>query len=314
MPVPLYENLEPTNLNALPKVLRWALTRKPAKWPKWVDSELGPTPPERVQGLGLRATLVNHATVLIQGGGLNCVTDPHWGQRCSPVSFAGPQRVRRPGINLGQLPPLDAILLSHNHYDHMDLGTLDALFQAHPSAPLITGLGVAKSLPPRWRPPAPSSWTGGRPTSSAPASAITYTPARHFSARTLGDRWKSRWGGFHVTLPGGAVYFAGDSGYGQHFRSIRERLDPIRLAILPIGAYEPRWFMGDIHMNPFDAVHAFQDLGAAWALAMHYGTFQLADEGYEEPLQMLEIAKEKEGLSAARFMSKEFGEGWEIPA
>jgi L-ascorbate metabolism protein UlaG (beta-lactamase superfamily) len=311
--VPLYENLEPTNLNAFPKVLRWALTRKPAKWPKWVDSGLSPTPPERVSGLGLRATFVNHATVLIQGGGLNFVTDPHWGLRCSPVSFAGPMRVRRPGISLGQLPPLDAILLSHNHYDHMDLGTLDALFQAHPSAPLITGLGVATSLPPRWRSRAIElDWWQAYELSSG--VTITYTPARHFSARTMLDRWKSRWGGFHVTLPGGAVYFAGDTGYGQHFRSIRERLDPIRLAILPIGAYEPRWFMEHHHMNPFDAVHAFQDLGAAWALAMHFGTFQLADEGYEEPLQMLEIAKEKEGLSSARFVSKEFGEGWEIPA
>jgi L-ascorbate metabolism protein UlaG (beta-lactamase superfamily) len=309
--MPRYENLEPTNLNAFPKVLRWALTRKPAAWPKWVESELGETPPERVAGAGLRATFVNHATVLMQGGGMNLLTDPHWGLRCSPVSFAGPRRVRRPGLSQGQLPPLDAILLSHNHYDHMDLGTLETLLRAHPAAPLITGLGVARSLPRHWRPRAVElDWWQTYEVS--PGTLVTYTPARHFSARSMTDRWKSRWGGFHVTLPGGAVYFAGDTGYGQHFRSIRERLDPIRLAVLPIGAYEPRWFMEHHHMNPFDAVHAFQDLGAAWALAMHYGTFQLADEGFDEPLQMLELAKEREGLSSARFVAKGFGEGWDI--
>ena len=220
--------------------------------------------------------------------------------------------MRRPGISLAQVPPLDGILLSHNHYDHMDLGTLDALLHAHPQAPLVTGLGVARSLPKQHRARAVElDWWQSFELS--PGVRATYTPARHFSARSMTDRWKSRWGGFHLSLPGGAVYFAGDTGYGQHFRSIREQLEPLRLAILPIGAYEPRWFMEHHHMNPFDAVQAFQDLGAAYALGMHYGTFQLADEGYDEPLQLLEIAKEREGLSANRFVVKGFGEGWEVP-
>lgn len=314
MPKPvIYENLEPTNLNNLPKVLKWVLTRRQPKWPQWVESQLGPDPAPQVLGAGLRVTLVNHATLLVQGGGLNILTDPHWGLRCSPVSWAGPKRVRSAGLALHQLPKIDVILLSHNHYDHMDLGTLSTLMSANPEAPLLTGLGVAKSLPKALQPRATElDWWDGY--DLAPGIRATYTPGRHFSARTPFDRWQSRWGGFHVSLPGGAMYFAGDTGYGIHFRLIRERLEPVRLALLPIGAYEPRWFMQHHHMNPFDAVQAFQDLGAAWAMGMHYGTFQLADEGYDEPLQMLELAKEKEGLSANRFVTKEFGEVWEVPS
>jgi len=172
---------------------------------------------------------------------------------------------------------------------------------------------VARSLPKRWRPRAVElDWWQAH--ELAPGLRATYVPSRHFSARGLTDRFKSRWGGFHVNLPGGAAYFAGDTGYGQHFRLIRERLEPVRLAVLPIGAYEPRWFMQPHHMNPFDAVQAFHDLGAAWALGMHYGTFQLTDEGIDEPLQLLELAKEKEGLSANRFVVKGFGEAWDVGA
>ncbi|HTA16299.1 MAG TPA: MBL fold metallo-hydrolase [bacterium] len=310
--MPTYSNIEPTAAREFLRVLRWALTRKPSPWPKWIESEPGPTPPERVLGSDLRVTYINHATLLIQGGGLNLITDPHWGLRCSPVSFAGPKRVRNAGLAMNQLPPIDAILLSHNHYDHMDQGTLKTLLLAHPNAPVITGLGVAADFPKAFRPRVIElDWWQSY--TLAPGIQATFVPSRHFSARGPFDRNKTRWGGFHLSLPGGAVYFAGDTALGQHFRMIRERLEPIRLAILPIGAYDPRWFMSLYHMVPFDAVQAFQDLGASYALGMHYGTFQLTDEPIDEPLQLLEMAKEKAVLSANRFVVKGFGEGWKVP-
>jgi L-ascorbate metabolism protein UlaG (beta-lactamase superfamily) len=310
--VPLYQNFEPTQLNRFPRVLRWALSRRPPAWPAPFDAEPGPPPPPQVEGGGLRATFVNHATVLLQSDGLNLLCDPHWGERCSPVSFAGPRRVRPPGLRLQDLPRLHAILLSHNHYDHMDLGTLEALFQAHLHAPLLTGLGVARSLPKRWRARAVEmDWWQSHPL-SGPALA-TYVPGRHFSARGLHDRFASRWGGFHISFKSGGVYFAGDTGYGSHFKAILARLGAPRLAVLPVGAYEPRWFMQHHHMNPADAVQARQDLGAERALAMHFGTFPLADEGYDAPMRDLAAAKAAAGLGDEQFKVLGFGEAWEVP-
>jgi L-ascorbate metabolism protein UlaG (beta-lactamase superfamily) len=275
-----------------------------------VPGEPGPPPPRRVAKGKLRVTFVNHATVLIQAGAFNLLTDPHWGERCSPVAWAGPRRVRAPGLRLEDLPPLDAVLLSHNHYDHLDRGTLDALGRRHPSARLYTGLGVGAAVPAVWRGRMHEmDWWQSLPL--GPQARLHYVPSRHFSARGPFDKWRTRWGGFQAELPGGAVYFAGDTGYGRHFGEIRRRLGAPRLAILPIGAYEPRWFMEHHHMNPVDAVRAFKDLKARYALAMHFGTFQLADEGFDDPLRVLAEASKAARLVAGRFRALGFGAAWQ---
>jgi L-ascorbate metabolism protein UlaG (beta-lactamase superfamily) len=309
--MPRYQNLEPTDLNNFPLVLKWALTRRPERWPRWVESVPGPPPLRKVAGRGLRATVVNHATVLLQGGGFNLLCDPHWGGRCSPVSWAGPKRVRAPGLRFEDLPPIHAVLVSHNHYDHLDRPTLKRLGRSFPQARLVTGLGVGAAIPREWdgRVRELDWWQAAE---VAPGLPVTYVPGRHFSARGPFDRWASRWGGFVAAFPGGPAYFAGDTGYGRHFKMIRKRFGPMRLAVLPVGAYLPRWFMRHHHMDPGDAVKAFQDLGAAWGLGMHYGTFQLADEAYDAPGKELALALKAAGVAAGRFRLPEFGEAWTL--
>jgi L-ascorbate metabolism protein UlaG (beta-lactamase superfamily) len=292
--------------------LKWALHRRAGPWRHWTNASPGPPPPARVEGEGLRVTFINHATVLIQTAGLNILTDPIWSQRCSPVSWAGPERVRPPGIRFEDLPPIDVVLISHDHYDHMDLPTLRRLQDRfHPR--FFTGLGNAAIL-------ADGSIPGSheldwwQSAELVPGVRLTAVPAQHFSNRSLSDRNNTLWEGFVVQGPGGAVYFAGDTGYGPHFSEIHQRFGPIRLAVLPIGAYEPGWFMGPIHENPAQAVQAQLDLGASTAVAIHFGTFPLADDGQDEPLTDLRTALRNLGPSRPRFWVLGFGEGREVPA
>ena len=308
------------------EVLRWAITRRPAKWPPRLPNP-EPDPLERrVEGGRLRVTFVNHASVLVQAGGLNLLTDPVWSRRVSPVRFAGPARHREPGIAFDALPPIDAVLVSHAHYDHMDLATLtrlrerdDPLFvvplgnarhldragadrNGKADAPAHTGGGVVEL-----------DWWGERALS--PDASVTLVPARHWSSRRLGDENRALWGGFVLHLPGGNVYFAGDTGYGDgaQFHEARRRLGPFRFALLPIGAYEPRWFMRPQHMNPAEAVQAFEDLEAAHAMAIHFGTFQLTDEAHDAPVTALAEALERASVERSRFRALDNGAAWDVP-
>ena len=293
--------------------LRWAVTRRPATWPRRL-----PNPPpspvlERVPGERLRLTLVNHATVLVQGGGLNLLTDPVWSGRTSPVRFAGPARHRAPGIALEDLPPIDAVLLSHNHYDHLDLDTLRRLGERHRMR-VVAPLGHARLLARAGiDDPVELDWWDSAPLGAG--ATTTLVPARHWSSRSLGDDNRALWGGHSIALPGGALYFAGDTGYGdgRHFGAARERLGPYRAALLPIGAYEPRWFMRPQHMDPAEAVRAFGDLGAARALAIHFGTWQLTDEPHDAPERALAEALEAGGIDPARFRALGNGVAWDVP-
>ena len=283
----------------VPRMLRTPRTPWPARVP--VEPRRPPTPkPDEVV-----ITFVGHASYLIQAGTISLLTDPVYSDRASPLRFAGPRRVRAPGVRFDDLPAISLVLLSHNHYDHCDLRTLRALDRRF--APrLVTPLGNGRLLR--------SAGIGQveeldwwQPATSAPLP-ITLVPAQHFSARHLLDRNRALWGGFLIEAGGQRILFAGDTGYGPHFREIGARLGPIDLALLPIGAYEPRWFMKDIHMNPAEAVQAHLDLAAGRSIAMHFGTFQLTPEGIDEPPRELAKALGERGLPAEQFQAVEVGE------
>jgi L-ascorbate metabolism protein UlaG (beta-lactamase superfamily) len=283
----------------VPRLLLTARTR----WPPIVPVQ--PRRPPKPELDDVLVTFVGHATFLVQARGTAVLIDPVFAQRASPFSFAGPHRVRQPGVRFDDLPPISLVLLSHNHYDHCDLGTLRLLHERfHPAAVTPPGngrrlhtAGFSKIEELDW-------WE----TSKAAPLTITVTPAQHFSARTPFDRNRALWGGFLIEASRRRIYFAGDSGYGDHFRQIAARLAPIDLALLPIGAYEPRWFMQDIHMNPAEAVQAHLDLGARQSVAMHFGTFQLTPEGIDQPVRELATARRERGVPPEQFLTLEPGE------
>ena len=281
---------------------RMMLTRR-TRWPLSIPVE--PRQPPAVSGNQVAITYVGHATFLIQAGGIALLTDPVYVERASPVQFAGPRRVRAPGIRFGDLPPISIVLLSHNHYDHCDLRTLAQLARRFRAA-FITPLGNARLLCSVGIDEVEElDWWQATRRAGPP---ITLTQAQHFSARGLFDRNQALWGGFFLELAGKRIYFAGDSGYGPHFTEVRRRLAPIDLAFLPIGAYEPRWFMKDIHMNPEEAVQAHLDLGARASIAMHFGVLQLTPEGIDEPPARLARALTSRGIPAADFRTVAVGE------
>jgi L-ascorbate metabolism protein UlaG (beta-lactamase superfamily) len=273
------------------------------QWPSEVSVEPRRPPSHRPDEVVV--TFVGHATFLIQAGTTNVLTDPVYSRRASPVRFAGPRRVRSPGVPFDELPPISLVLLSHNHYDHCDLSTLHQLERRfHPL--IVTPLGNRRLLRPAGiRQVEELDWWE---TARATPLPITVTPAQHFSARGPLDRNRSLWGGFLIETGGHRILFTGDSGYGPHFREIGARLAPIDLALLPIGAYEPRWFMRDIHMNPAEAVQAHFDLVARQSIAMHFGTFQLTPEGIDEPVRQLALALRERGVPPERFRAMEVGE------
>jgi L-ascorbate metabolism protein UlaG (beta-lactamase superfamily) len=284
---------------SLRDMLRWKLREKAASWPKSVPGRQV-RPDARVDGL--RVTMVGHATLLIQSSGLNLLTDPLWSDRASPVSFAGPRRVTPPGIAFADLPPIDVVLLSHNHYDHLDVATLRRLHSAH--RPLIvTPLGndtiVRRAIPDARI--AVGDW--GDRVALGDGVDLDIVAAHHWSARGTGDRRMALWGGFMLRTPAALVYFAGDTGYGDGaiFRAMREAYGPVDVALLPIGAYAPRWFMGAQHTDPHEAVRIMGDLDARHAIGIHWGSFQLTDEARDEPATLLRQALGEAGLDEARF-------------
>lgn len=292
-------------------LLRWQLHRQHGPWRGFEDLPPGPPPPRRV-GLGeLRVTFVNHATTLVQVDGLNVLTDPIWSDRCSPLAWAGPRRVRPPGLRFEDLPPIDAVLISHAHYDHLDLPTLERLARRFPRARFYVGLGLGPLLTARHlRNVRELDWWQELKLGVVTLAAV---PARHFGNRGLCDRDCTLFTGWVLRGPAGPVFFAGDTGYGPHFRAIGRRYGPMRLAILPIGAYKPEWFMGPIHMSPAQAVQAHADLGAGTSVAVHFGTFDLADDGQDEPPLVLARAVADQPAPRPRFWTLGFGEGRDVP-
>lgn len=300
---------------SLREVLRWQFSgkRQRATWPEWVPSHHADTPPERVDGGKVRLSFVGHASWLIQAGGLNILVDPVWSSRVSPVAWAGPKRHNDPGIAFEKLPKVDVVLVSHGHYDHLDIATLSRL---------------AKNFAPRVVTPLGNDVTMRSTDASIKAEAFDWhdrvelgggiavhlVPTRHWTARGVFDRNKALWASFVLETPAGKIYVVCDSGYGdgRHFRRVAEKHGPLRLAILPIGAYEPRWFMRDQHMNPEDAVKALLDCGAQDALGHHHGTFQLTDEAIDAPAKALVEALDAAKIPQERFVAMKPGQVVEI--
>jgi L-ascorbate metabolism protein UlaG (beta-lactamase superfamily) len=292
------------------EVRRWRRERRREPWPKHVDVPVLSGPVQAASD-SISATFIGHSTFLFQVGGVRVLTDPIWSERCSPVSFAGPRRVRRPGQSLDALPGVDLLLVSHNHYDHMDLPTLRQVRKRW-TPQVATGLRNARHLAKAGiRTAVELDWWQSTEIAGA---RVTYVPAQHFSSRGLYDRDRCLWGGFVVEAGGAVVYFAGDSGYCPHFAEIGRRFPRIDLALLPIGAYEPRWFMRQNHVDPADAVRAHLDLGARRSLGMHFGTFQLTDEAIDAPVLALREARAEAGVAESEFDVLAFGETREYQA
>jgi L-ascorbate metabolism protein UlaG (beta-lactamase superfamily) len=298
-------------------LLRWFVERHvrggKAAWPARTPLIDADHPPQRVEGTAWRISYVGHASLLIQTCGLNILLDPVWSQRASPFRFAGPKRVNDPGVAFADLPPIDVVLVSHGHYDHLDLPTLSRLTSAYRPR-VITPLGNDAIMRAHDRAIAAQGFDWGDRVELGDGVAVTLAPTRHWTARSLSDRNEALWASFVIETPGGRIYFVADSGYGDghHFSAARERYGPFRLAILPIGAYEPRWFMRDQHMNPAESVQAFRDCGAALALGHHYGTFQLTDEAIDAPLVALAEALTAAAILPERFRTLQPGEVWAL--
>ncbi|HEX3575983.1 MAG TPA: MBL fold metallo-hydrolase [Rhodopila sp.] len=294
----------PRSSRGLLPMLRWQLRRQRAVWPAGLSSPPYPPPPETVPDAAVAITFINHASFLIRLPGVTILTDPIFSERCSPVTWAGPKRARPPGIALSDLPRPDIVLLSHNHYDHMDLPSLRYI-QRHHAPRFVTTLGNAPALRRLGIIAAELDWW--QDVDIAPLR-ITATPARHFSARTPFDRNRTLWAGFMLQTDAARILFAGDSAMGPHWHDIRTRLGAPHVALLPVGAYEPRWFMAAAHMNPAEAVQAHQDLAAHRSVGMHFGTFQLTDEAIDAPIHALAEARDAAGLPPDHFTTQGFGE------
>lgn len=289
-------------------LLRWRFNEKRAAWSR--PAPVRPTVPD-VRVAGLRATIVGHASVLIQAGGLNVLTDPVWSDRASPFPFAGPRRVWAPGIAFDALPPIDVVLLSHNHYDHMDMATLRRLHTEH--RPLVvTPLGndaILRRAIPDVRVTAGDWWNR---IDIGKSGEVAIVPAYHWSSRTGRDRRMALWSGFMLNTSGGLAYFAGDTGYGDGriFREMRQRIGRPDLALIPIGAYAPRWFMSAQHADPNEAVLIMEDIEASRAVGIHWGVFQLTDERRDEPPELLLEGLARRGIAEDLFPAGEPGQSY----
>ena len=262
----------------------------------------------------MRITMVGHATMLIQAGGLNLLTDPVWSDRASPLTFAGPKRVNPPGIAFEDLPRIDAVLLTHNHYDHCDLATLKHLSDRD-NPLVITPLGNDAIIAGAVRPDRIATGDWHDTIAVGNEASVTFEPCHHWSARGMGDRRMALWAAFAIRTPAGLIHHIGDTGFhdGRPYADFAARHGAPRLSILPIGAYEPRWFMKHQHQDPDEAVEGFRLSGSTHAVGHHWGTFQLTNEPITEPRDRLHAALDRNGIARERFRALLPGEAFDVP-
>ncbi len=283
---------------SLGDVVRWMRTRERTAWPSAVPLAPQDTPPAPIAPGTAAITFIGHSTFLVRTASMTFITDPVFTSHAGPFGLIGPRRTRPPAIAPASLPPIDLVLVSHNHYDHLQPSSLRRFAER---ASFVAPLGLS-SIVPRAR---EVDWWDR---TAVKGAEITCVPAQHFSARTPWDRNRTLWCGFVVSVDGVTIYFAGDSGYSPQFAEIGARFPAIGAALIPIGAYEPRWFMQPMHMNPEEAVRVHLDVRARVSIGMHFGTFQLTDEGIDDPLRALERARSAAGVAPEAFRVLAFGE------
>ncbi|MES2911019.1 MAG: MBL fold metallo-hydrolase [Pseudomonadota bacterium] len=317
------------------ELVRWQIERRQQDLPKPPEK---PVPTQAADLAAIKAynttgatprppviTWIGHAAMLVQAGGLNVLTDPVLSERASPFQFLGPKRAQPPGIALADLPLIDVVLISHNHYDHLDKASVLDIAERSKAAgkptmflvPLgmkswFTDLGIGNAVEMDW-------WDK----QVVKGVEFNFTPVQHWSARSFGDRSQTLWGGYAVFAPDLHWYFSGDTGYSKDFADTKarfaDRLSPDKgggfdLALIAVGAYEPRWFLAEQHVNPAEAVQIHKDLGAKRSVGVHWGTFELTDESLDQPPKDLAIARTAQGLSDADFSLMAIGETRVLPA
>ena len=303
-----FNNIEPFDDKSIFDLVSWKIgsMSESTPWPDKIDSKQFKASSQR--SVKPIITVINHASVLIQVDNLNILTDPHYSLRASPVQFAGPKRVIKPGIAFDDLPSIDIVLISHNHYDHLDLDTLKRL-KERDAPKFVAGLktksflednGIEDAIDLDW-------WQS----ITANKTKITFVPSQHWSARGIFDKREMLWGGFYIENAY-KIYFAGDTGYGKFFKIIKEKLGAPDLSLIPIGAYEPRWFMKDAHLNPKDALQAFKDLESKKMIGIHFGTFKLTDEGYNDPIETLHKEIKSLNMDPLQIIIPIFGKAYSI--
>jgi L-ascorbate metabolism protein UlaG (beta-lactamase superfamily) len=303
-----FDNIEPFEDKSVFDLISWKMgsMSESTPWPDEIYSKQ--FKPSSHRSLKPIITVINHASVLIQVDNLNILTDPHYSLRASPVQFAGPKRFIKPGIAFDDLPSIDIVLISHNHYDHLDLDTLKRL-KDRDAPKFVAGLktksflednGIKAAIDLDW-------WQS----ITANKTKITFVPSQHWSARGIFDKREMLWGGFYIENSF-KIYFAGDTGYGEFFKIIKEKLGAPDLSLIPIGAYEPRWFMKDAHLNPRDSLKAFKDLESKKMIGIHFGTFKLTDEGYNDPIDTLRKEIKSLNIDPLKVIIPTFGKPYSI--